>query len=553
MPPVHSIRAVAAALTLGAAVASGQPVPTTVGPGAVNLTIFVRGVPIGSEQVSVTRVADGWTITSVGRIAAPIDAVARRIEVRYTADWRPRELTFDGVLRGVPQSVRTVVDGTTATSDVKTGTQTTQKSDTIDANAALVLPNTFFGPFEAVAVRLRNAEPGAEIPIYGVPAAAFSARVGETTTHQIQTTARMIAARRTRLTLMLPGAMLDVDIWMDESGRMIRFSAPAQSLEVVREDIASVSARTVTISRPNDERITVAAAGFTLAGTLSKPVEPATTRRPAVVLVGGSGPADRDGTAYGVPILGEVAGALADAGFLVLRYDKRGIGQSGGRVETASLAEYAEDVRAAAKALADRKDVDSKRIAVVGYSDGAAIALIAASKEKRIAAVGVLAATGAPGADILLAQQEHLLNRMKLSPEERQAKIDLQKRIHDAVLTGRGWDQVPVNVRQQVDNPEFQSILANDPARVMPGVRQPLLIVHGELDSQVTPTNADKLEALARKRKNQPPVEVVKIPRVNHLLVPASTGEVDEYGTLTDKHVSQDVTQALVAWLKKTL
>ena len=79
---------------------------------------------------------------------------------------------------------------------------------------------------------------------------------------------------------------------------------------------------------------------------------------------------------------------------MVVRYDKRGIGQSGGRAESASLADYAEDVRAAVKMLADRKDVDPKRIAVVGHSEGGLVALIAAAKEKRIAAVGLIATPG---------------------------------------------------------------------------------------------------------------------------------------------------------------
>ena len=93
----------------------------------------------------------------------------------------------------------------------------------------------------------------------------------------------------------------------------------------------------------------------------------------------------------------------------------------------------------------------------------------------------------------------------------------------------------------------------SDPAKLVQDVRQPLLVVQGELDTQVEPENADKLEALARKRKNAPPVEVVKVPGINHLLVPATTGEADEYGTLKDKQVSQVVTQAIVTWLKKTL
>ena len=78
----------------------------------------------------------------------------------------------------------------------------------------------------------------------------------------------------------------------------------------------------------------------------------------------------------------------------------------------------------------------------------------------------------------------------------------------------------------------------------MANVRQPLLIVQGELDTQVEPLNADRLETLARARKNAPPVEVVKVPGVNHLLVPATTGEVDEYGTLKDKQVSRLVTRS---------
>jgi hypothetical protein len=205
------------------------------------------------------------------------------------------------------------------------------------------------------------------------------------------------------------------------------------------------------------------------------------------------------------------------------------------------------------KWLSDRKDVDAKRIAVAGHSDGGTVALMAAAREKRIAAAVVLGTSGVTGAELVLAQQQRVLSRSKMTAEEQQAKVDLQKRIHEAVITGKGWDQLPADVRRQVDNPEYQSILLNDPSKVMPNVKQPILIVQGELDTQVEPANADKLEALARKRKNAPPVDVVKVPGVNHLLVPAKTGEVDEYGTLTDKQVSANVTNAIVTWLKKTL
>ncbi|MCY0541684.1 alpha/beta hydrolase, partial [Klebsiella pneumoniae] len=80
----------------------------------------------------------------------------------------------------------------------------------------------------------------------------------------------------------------------------------------------------------------------------------------------GSGTTDRDETVAGVPILGQLAGTLADAGFLVLRYDTRGVGQSGGRPEAATLDTYATDLRAAVRFMSDRSDVDRRRIAVVG-------------------------------------------------------------------------------------------------------------------------------------------------------------------------------------------
>ena len=518
------------------------------------LTIFMRGAPVGTEQVALTRTADGWTIASSGRLGAPIDAVARRVEVRYTPDWRAREFTFEGTVRGSTQFLHTVVDGAQAKTAVTIAGQPTERTDAIDPNAVLILPNTFFGTFEAVAARLKTTVAGGEIPAYGVPGTAFSIRVGPATPQQIQTSARVIAATRTQLTLAFPGAAIGADLWTDEAGRMIRFSVPAQALEVVREDVASVSSRSVVISRPNDEPITIPANGFVLAGTASHPARAAgaPARLPAVVLVGGAGPADRDGVSYGVPVLGELAGAIADAGFLAVRYDKRGLGQSGGRAESAGFAEYAEDLRAVVKALWERKDVEPKRIVVVGYGEGGAIALIAASKDKRISGVGLLATSGVAGADQILAQQQHTLSRSRMSAEEKQAAVDLQRRIHAAVITGKGWEQLPISIRRAVDNPEFQAMLTNDPAKVIPDVRQPMLIVQGALDAQVDPSNADRLLALAKQRKKAPPVDIVKIPGVNHLLAQAGTGEEDEYPSLPDKHVSKAVTQALVEWLQKT-
>ena len=100
--------------------------------------------------------------------------------------------------------------------------------------------------------------------------------------------------------------------------------------------------------------------------------------------------------------------------------------------------------------------------------------------------------------------------------------------------------------------PWFQSLLAFDPTRVIEDVRQPLLIVHGELDRQVPVAHAERLTELARKESKSNSIELVIVRGVNHVLAPALTGEVSEYGTLQDRTVSRDLTTAVNAWLTRT-
>src|SRR5439155_18845909 len=110
--------------------------------------------------------------------------------------------------------------------------------------------------------------------------------------------------------------------------------------------------------------------------------------------------AARDRLAFGFPIFGQLAGTVADGGFAVLRFDKRGIGQSGGRLESASLGDFADDLRAAVRFVSQRKDVDHKRIAVLGHSDGGAVAMMAAAKVKRIVALVLVATTCVIASDL---------------------------------------------------------------------------------------------------------------------------------------------------------
>jgi fermentation-respiration switch protein FrsA (DUF1100 family) len=85
----------------------------------------------------------------------------------------------------------------------------------------------------------------------------------------------------------------------------------------------------------------------------------------------------------------------------------------------------------------------------------------------------------------------------------------------------------------------------------MAKVKQPILIIQGELDKQVPPHHAEKLAELARGRKKAPAVEVKRLAGINHLLVRATTGDVSEYGVLTDRTITPEAGDAIAAWLSK--
>ena len=158
-----------------------------------------------------------------------------------------------------------------------------------------------------------------------------------------------------------------------------------------------VATRSVPISRPNDEQVRIPANGFSLAGTLSKPAQRG--RRP---------PARS-------PLSAATARPIATSSLRAFRFSASSptpsptpdssccatTSAASGRAAAApnrrTLADYADDVRAAVKFLSERKDVDPKRIAIVGHSEGGLVAMLAAAKEKRIAGVALLATPGIPG------------------------------------------------------------------------------------------------------------------------------------------------------------
>ena len=297
------------------------------------------------------------------------------------------------------------------------------------------------------------------------------------------------------------------------------------------------------------------ASGFSLAASVTTPVDRERPERgwPAVLLVPGTGLVDRDENIDGVPIYGQLAGRLADAGYLVMRYDKRGVGQSGGRAEAADLEVYADDVRTMIKYLDRRNDVDERRLVVVGHNEGGWIALEAA-RERDIDAVVLLAVPGTPGAELVLEQQRHRLARMQTTDAERARQVALQTQIVEAALGEGSWENIPEELRRRADTPWFRSFLEFEPTEAVARIRQPILIAHGEVDERVPIAHADRLaEAAKARRRKESTGEVAKLPGVNHLLLASAPGAVDDYAQLFDQQVAPEVIEILDNWMRRTV
>jgi pimeloyl-ACP methyl ester carboxylesterase len=520
--------------------------------GTSTFVILLDGVRVGTESVTIARTGDEWIVSGSGFVQPPLDLSTMRFETRYDASWQPRRMILEAALRGQPMALSTTFTADTASNAMTQGDQRASNSHPISSRP-VVIPNNFFAAYESLAVRLAALSPGDRLPVYVPPSGETTASISQITPRRVSVNDQILALQEYILTIVNSSGTIPVEMWIDHRGRLARLVLPTANLVVIRQDLAHVLAREERLTVAGDDDVFIGATGFSLGATLTKPATPG--RAPAVILVAGPGPQDRDYLAYGLPIHAHLAQALSSAGHLVVRYDPRGLGRSGGRAESSRMQEYADDVLSVVDWLRRRDDVDRNRIAIVGYGDAGAVAVSAARRTDRIAAVALINAPGRSGREVVLERQRNALALAGLPEPERTNRLVLQERIISAALTGTGWEGVPDDVRRQADTPWFRSWLAFDPAETVRRMTQPLLVIHGALDTEVSPDHARALEALGRARENRPSshTRLLVVPGVNHLLVAAQSGAMGEYASLDRSQLSAEVTRPLVEWLSATM
>jgi len=160
-------------------------------------SISLRGQPIGQETVTVTRTDAGWRISSTGGQSVPVALSIDKFEAVYSRTWHPVSLEIEARAGDQLFSMRSAFTATSAVSDVMQGGQKNLITHQI-SQGSVVLPNNFFGAYEALAARLSTLQAGASFPLYVAPMAEVVGTVTSMTPQRIQTTDKLIELRPDR-------------------------------------------------------------------------------------------------------------------------------------------------------------------------------------------------------------------------------------------------------------------------------------------------------------------------------------------------------------------
>jgi dienelactone hydrolase len=320
---------------------------------------------------------------------------------------------------------------------------------------------------------------------------------------------------------------------------------------------------------PREEDVTFRSGAITIAGTLTVPA--GTGPFPAVVLLSGSGPQNRDSELLGFRLFKVLADHLAEHGIAALRCDDRGVGGSSGSLPDSTTADFADDALAAVRLLSGRSEIQKTRIGLVGHSEGAIVAAIAASRSPEVGFVVWMAGSAVPGAEILKLQAA-ALTRAAGAPESVVSDVLLHHAALIAAIEEGASDEKLLTVGRSLiaaqlaalpeaqrkalgdvtvtserllnqmlsglRSPWMRFFIGFDPSTVLRLVSCPVLAVFGGRDLQVPETiNRQQLAAALSEARNQD-VTVRVYPEANHLFMQAATGQPAEYATLPKAFVT---------------
>jgi dienelactone hydrolase len=330
---------------------------------------------------------------------------------------------------------------------------------------------------------------------------------------------------------------------LDASGHVRGAMIPTQGVLVTRVDGAA--AAKISLGKPNygvpadapytAEEVTVKTPmGHVLTGTLTIP-KGASGKVGAVVTITGSGQEDRDEYISLVPgyrIFRQVADTLGRRGVAVLRMDDRGINGSGGDLVKATSADFADDIRAGIAYLRTRSEIDGARIALVGHSEGGMIGPMVAASDPKVKAVVLMAGPAYTGQKIIDFQLKNLVENNKEIPADKK----------DSILTAA---RVPFG---KDANAWTKYFLTYDPIPTLKKVKQPVLILQGGTDQQITPEQAPIIERTLKGAGNTD-VTLKLFPERNHLFLKDPIGFPSDYVKLKNGKIDPEVMGALAEWV----
>ncbi|MEZ6063367.1 MAG: alpha/beta fold hydrolase [Planctomycetaceae bacterium] len=314
-----------------------------------------------------------------------------------------------------------------------------------------------------------------------------------------------------------------------------------------------------------------------IAGTLTIPKQAGQV--PAVVMISGSGPQDRDESIAGHKPFLVIADHLARHGIAVLRCDDRGVGRSTGNFASATSEDFARDAIAAVDFLQQQARIDKSEIGLIGHSEGGIVAPMVAAQRPDVAFIVLLAGTGVNGEQILLSQGQLILKaagitdektlraqkavqtamvRAVLSDNDQETDDALVARVTEELRTAlpdedAGREELTATVRvgiARLRTPWFRFFLKHEPAPVLKQVKCPVLALNGEKDTQVDPKlNLPAIRQVLTDAGNTD-VEVVELPGLNHMFQTAVTGAPGEYAEI-EETISASALDAMTTWIRR--